>query len=128
MLRGKKALHLRHTKIWRRAHKKEAILKTQKRTTKEKTIKSERGVVGMSIQDLMRKKEATEEQREKMRGAAEKRKGLTGNHKKKRKEDLNKRLKEMRKEKEEIKRKRKEEERNRLNQCTDLMIWIFADH
>merc|ERR1719486_1427612 len=94
LLVGRKALKYRYTKIWRRAHKKESVLKSTKKTAKKKTLKSERGVVGMSIQDLMRKREETTDDREKLREAALKRKAAQQPQgAKQKKQDLKARLK-----------------------------------
>jgi large subunit ribosomal protein L24e len=61
-LGGRKPLNLRWTKAWRRAHKKESILRQVKKE-KRKHLKAERGIEGLSLQDLLRKKNETEESR-----------------------------------------------------------------
>ena len=61
-LGGRKPLNLRWTKAWRRAHKKESILRQVKKE-KRKHLKAERGIEGLSLQDLLRKKNETEEAR-----------------------------------------------------------------
>eukprot|EP00483_Globobulimina_turgida_P003004 UN03009 len=55
-LSGRKALNHRWTKAWRRAHKKESILRSVKKDKGRRTIKSERGICGLSLQELLRKK------------------------------------------------------------------------
>jgi len=54
-LGDRKPLNLRWTKQWRRAHKKESILRQVKKE-KRKALKADRGIEGLSIQDLLRKK------------------------------------------------------------------------
>jgi len=98
LLANRRALKYRWTKTWRRAHKKESILRTNRKGGKKKTLKSERGVKGMSIQDLMLKKEATADERQKMREAAKGRKAATGS-KAEKKADLKGRLRALRQKK-----------------------------
>merc|ERR1712087_307814 len=100
----RKALSYRWTKAWRRAHKKETVLKaTKKMGVNKETMKSERGVVGLSIQDLMRKRDETADEREKMRKAAAQRKANQAKGppvgKKAKKDDLKRRLAALKKKK-----------------------------
>merc|ERR1712176_1251812 len=64
-LAGRKALDHRWTKVWRRAHKKEQIHSAGKKSKNKRTLKSERGIEGLSLQDLLRKKNESAEQRKK---------------------------------------------------------------
>merc|ERR1719277_488929 len=101
-LAGRKALDHRWTKVWRRAHKKESILSSGKKSKNKRTLKSERGIEGLSLQDLLRKKNESAEQRKK--AIQEKKKAQAGNKqqtKQGRKNDLNARLRELRKKKKE---------------------------
>jgi len=104
-LGGRKALNQRWCKQWRRAHKKESILRQVKKGHGKKTLKTERGIEGLNLQDLLRKKNETAEQRKKL--ASEKpsttQKPQT---KQAKKADLNARLRELRK-----KRKEAEEQK-----------------
>jgi len=65
-LGDRKPLNLRWTKQWRRAHKKESILRQVKKE-KRKALKADRGIEGLSIQDLLRKKNESEDARKAIR-------------------------------------------------------------
>merc|ERR1712019_152174 len=73
-LAGRKALDHRWTKVWRRAHKKESILSSSKKSKNKRTLKSERGIEGLSLQELLRKKNESAEQRKKAVDEKKKRK------------------------------------------------------
>eukprot|EP00483_Globobulimina_turgida_P001389 UN01391 len=90
-LSGRKALNHRWTKAWRRAHKKESILRSVKKDKGRRTIKSERGICGLSLQELLRKKNETVEQRKQAIQARKAQKPAT---KAAKKQDLNSRLRE----------------------------------
>merc|ERR1711920_437050 len=104
-LAGRKALDHRWTKVWRRAHKKESILSSGKKSRNKRTLKSERGIEGLSLQELLRKKNETADQRKK--AINDKKKAVAASKptgKVAKKADLNSRLRELRK-----KRKAKDE-------------------
>merc|ERR1712060_363920 len=98
-LGGRKALKLRWTKPWRRAHKKESILRSVKKDKGRKTLKSERGIEGLNLQELLRKKNESAEQR-KAANASKKTVSQKPATKAGKKADLNSRLRELRKKKE----------------------------
>mmetsp|Transcript_25471 Transcript_25471/g.40530 ORF Transcript_25471/g.40530 Transcript_25471/m.40530 type:complete len:192 (-) Transcript_25471:23-598(-) len=109
-LAGRKALDNRWTKAWRRAHKKESILRSVKKDKGRRTIKSERGIEGLSLQELLRRKNESAEQRKaalakKQSGVVEAPKRPTTKAAKK--ADLNARLRALRK-----KRKEAEEQKS----------------
>merc|ERR1712173_40852 len=113
-LAGRKALDHRWTKTWRRAHKKESILRDTKKSKNKRTLKSERGIEGLSLQELLRKKNESAEARKK--GAEKKKVARPGGKPgAKKKADLNARLKELRK-----KRKVKEEESQKSVQAKNV--------
>merc|ERR1712154_701892 len=99
-LAGRKALDHRWTKVWRRAHKKESILSSSKKSKNKRTLKSERGIEGLSLQELLRKKNESAEARKK--AVQDKKKAVAAskpNTKVAKKADLNSRLRELRKNK-----------------------------
>eukprot|EP01084_Bolivina_argentea_P134258 236839_1 len=112
-LSGRKALNHRWTKSWRRAHKKESILRQVKKDKGRRTLKSERGIEGLSLQELLRKKNQTAEQRkaamDAKRKAAAQQKPQT---RKGKKADLNSRLRELRKKRREKEEKKEEEKKS----------------
>jgi len=97
-LSGRKALNQRWTKQWRRAHKKESILRQVKKGKGRRTLKSERGIEGLSLQELLKKKNESAEQRKKTADDAKKAGPVT---KAAKKADLNSRLRDLRKKRKE---------------------------
>eukprot|EP01084_Bolivina_argentea_P264398 447857_1 len=93
-LGNRKALKLRWTKAWRRAHKKESILRSVKKDKGRRTLKSERGIEGLTLQDLLRKKNQSAQDRKQNVDNVPKIKPQSKNAKK---QDLNSRLRELRK-------------------------------
>merc|ERR1712228_1170109 len=82
-------------------HIKKSILSSGKKSKNKRTLKSERGIEGLSLQELLRKKNESAEQRKK---AVDQKKSVKPVTKAAKKTDLNSRLRELRK-----KRKAKEE-------------------
>lgn len=91
-LGDRKPLKCRWNKQWRRANKKETILRQVKKE-KRRTIRQDRGIEGLTLQDLLQKKNANAEQRkaERNKKAAE----VKGKNKNK-KTSIKQRLKELR--------------------------------
>jgi len=91
---GRKALKLRWTKAWRRAHKKDQLMRSVRKDKNRRTLKSERGIEGLSLQELLRKKNESAAQREKAalaKGPKQKPQSKAG-----KKADLNARLRQLR--------------------------------
>merc|ERR1719464_1256256 len=107
-LAGRKALKLRWTKAWRRAHKKESILRSVRKDKGRRTVKSERGIQGMSLQELLRKKNESAAERQKAqlkKGAQQKPQSKAG-----KKADLNERLRALRRARQQKEKAKEEKE------------------